>query len=298
MPNLSLPFAALLGLGAAAILAAALLLSRPSGSPERFLARAAFVLRQCLARLLRNPPEAWYRWGLQAADPDLAVAFLEEAARLGHQEAHFELGLFYEEGGQGPGGRDRAARHYQAAADQGHPEAAFRLAELLRWGIGPARDPGAALRWYERSALGGFRPAADWLVRAFEFGEGAEEDLEKAVAWTLKARALAPGGIRISHFARKRPWSPDPGGAPPAPGGPGPEAETFFRLGMAFLGGTRAGDPLAARLWLERAAQAGHVEAMAQLGALLAGGEAHPWLERAEAAGHLGAQVRLGRLPR
>jgi TPR repeat protein len=237
------------------------------------------------------------------------VAWLEEAARRDHVEAHFELGLFYEEGGQGPGGRDRAARHYRAAADQGHLEAGYRLAELLRWGIGPARDPGAAHRWYLRSANGGFRPAMEWLVRAFEFGEGVPEDLEKAVYWTVKAQALPPARLRLSHFAKAVPSAVGPRAKPPAADPPeaAPDpGEASFRQGMSYLGGAqgRTPDPIAAGIWLQRAAEAGHVEAMAELAELLAWGvgglahsaEANVWFQRAGRAGHQGAQIRLGRL--
>jgi len=296
----------LLTLGIVAAGGVALYLTRPGRrtSDHRDLgARMDLALRRILASFRPQPGELFYRWGLKAANPDRAVAYLEEAARLDHPEAHFELGLFYEEGGQGPGGRDLATRHYRAAADLGHLEATYRLAELLRWGIGPARDPGAAHRWYLRSAHGGFRPAMEWLVRAYEFGEGVEEDLEKAVFWTVKVQELKPVGLRISHFA--------PAQAPREglheryePQGPAQGAEALFRQGMSFLGedGEHRRDPIAARIWLLRAAEAGHVEAMAELANLLASGvggiahtaEARDWFVRAGKAGHRGAQIRLG----
>jgi len=284
--------AGLLGLGI--VIAAAAALAKRTDL-EHLSARAQLAARRALAAFHPRKGELWHRWALQASRPDLGVAFLEEAARRDHAEAHFELGLFFEEGGQGPGGRDSAARHYRAAAELGHLEATYRLAELLRWGVGPSRDPGAAHRWYLRSALGGFRPAMDWLVRAFEFGEGVPEDLEKAVYWTVKAQALPPVKLRASHFAGPR----APGRPAPTPEPPGtPEGEAFFRQGMSLLG-EPARDPLAARIWLLRAAQAGHVEAMAELADLLACGhreEAQAWFQRAGDAGHKGAQIRLGQL--
>jgi len=311
------PDLALLGLGVAVALGAAVVLTRQgarTSGPDwnELTDRWALAFRKFMAMFHFRKGEAWYAWGLGTGSQARAVAYLEEAARRNHPEAHFELGLFYEEGGQGPGGRDRATRHYRAAAELGHLEATYRLAELVRWGIGPARDPGAAHRWYLRGALGGFRPAMDWLVRAYEFGEGVEEDLEKAVYWTVKAQALPPGRLRVSHFAKTRAEAPRPaapetaGEARPAPAGAVLEGEASFRLGMGFLGGAREHprDPIAARIWLLRAAEAGHVEAMAELGDLLAqgvGGVAHPlearfWFQRAGQAGHQGAQIRLGQL--
>jgi len=253
------------------------------------------------SRLDRRAAERWHDRGLAQADPARGAACLEEAARLGHGEAHFELGLWYEAGGQGPGARDRAVRHYRAAAEMGHLEAGFRLGELLRWGIGPDRDPGAGLRWLQRSAHGGFRPAMEALARAFETGDGVGEDLEASVTWTLKAREAEPRNLRGSRLARRGPTRPGQGGPVPPPRpeapGPGPEAEAHFRMGMGLLEGAR--DPAAARAWLRRAAEAGHLEAMAELGGLLArenDPEAAPWLRRAGALGHRGAQVRLGAL--
>ncbi|WP_306601571.1 tetratricopeptide repeat protein [Geothrix sp. 21YS21S-2] len=298
----------LLGLALASAGAGAVLWNRPGAAEEDPANRLELAIRRVLARFRGSRDEVWYRWGLAASHRGTAVAFLEEAARLGHPEAHFELGLFYEEGGMGQAGREVAARHYRSAAEAGHAEASFRLAELLRWGIGPSRDPGAAQRWYLRSANDGFRPAMDWLSRAYEFGEDLPEDLEMAVYWTMKARAAEPVGLRISHFARTRRFGPRASGeitrgwdatieaiatADPDRG------QACFRMGMSFLGGTggKPRDPEAAKRWLQRAAEAGHVEAMAELGELLApSGDARAWFQRAGAAGHQGAQIRLGQL--
>lgn len=288
--------------------------------PGPWAGRAELALRRILVRFRRAPGEAWYRWALKAPFRDQALGYLEESARLGHVDAHFELGLFYEEGGMGQAGREVAARHYRSAAEAGSAEAAYRLAELLRWGIGPARDPGAAHRWYLRSAHDGFRPAMDWLARAYEFGEGIAEDLEKAVYWTVKARAAEKVDLRISHFARSRPRAVEPAvrreisrgweDSMGPLGDPGDfrtaakrgEPQACFHMGMSFLCGDEGlpRDPGAARIWLQRAAEGGHVEAMAELGDLLAGGpqagDARIWFQRAGAAGHQGAQIRLGQL--
>lgn len=298
----------LLGVALASAGVGAVLWNRRGADDEAPANPLELGFRRMLVRFCRPRDEAWYRWGLAASHRGNAVAFLEEAARLGHAEAHFELGLFYEEGGMGKAGRELAARHYRSAAETGHAEASFRLAELLRWGIGPSRDPGAAQRWYLRSANDGFRPAMDWLSRAYEFGEDLPEDLEKAVYWTVKARAAERVGLRISHFARTRRLGPVASGeitrgwdatieaiatADPDRG------QACFRMGMSFLGGTggKPRDPEAAKVWLQRAAEAGHVEAMAELGELLAPSiDARAWFQRAGAAGHQGAQIRLGQL--
>ncbi len=296
MPPLPHPSLALVLLAGAALAAGAVLGTRHAPGPDDPVWRLRWGAWRVLARLGRNPGATWHRRGLAQGDPERGVPCLEEAARYDHPEAHFELGLWYEEGGHGPGSRDRAARHYRAAAEAGHAEACFRLAELLGWGIGPARDPGVALRWYQRSAQGGFRPAMEALARIYETAEGVPEDLEKSVAWTLQAREAEPAPLRCSRFAR-----PSPARAPaPEPGpeaGPNAEADARFRLGMGLLSEGR--DPAAALGWLRRAAEGGHLEAMGELGRLLAetgDPEGEVWLRRAAALGHPGAQVRLGHL--
>jgi hypothetical protein len=303
----------LMGLAAAAAIIFVLTLARPGHGGvepdlEDLAARSELALRRLLVRFRPRAGEVWYRWALAARQPELAVAFLEEAARKEHLEAHFELGLFYEEGGQGAGARERAARHYRAAAEGGHAEASFRLAELLRWGIGPARDPGAAHRWYLRSANGGFRPAVQWLVKAYEDGEGVPEDLEKAVFWMVRAKAMPPVGLRVSHFVRPHPGEHTAAVGPGAPTAPdrAERGETCFQQAMSFLGGdsSHPRDVEAAKAWLLRAAEAGHLDAMAALGELLMqeqGGLAHApearaWFQRAGDAGHRGAQIKLGQL--
>lgn len=305
---LPLRWPAFLALGAGLAVAAFFVLvagtRRKAPDLEHLAGRAEFALRRVAAALRRGRGDLWRRWALEARRQDLAVAFLEEGARLGDREAQFELGLFHEQGGRSSGGRDKAARQYRAAADQGHPEAAFRLAELVRWGVGPARDREAAMRWYVRSAHAGFRPAMDWLVKAFEGGEGYPEDLEQAVYWMVKARAAAPVRLRFSRIASREArfsWTEEPPEATPGEAPPAQAGEACFRLGMGLLGGP---DPALARVWLQRAAEAGHLEAMAQLAALLESGRCGPeqaedakaWFRRAGALGHPGAQIRLGTL--
>jgi len=84
------------------------------------------------------------------------------------------------------------------------------------------------------------------------------------------------------------------------------DPQAAYRMGMACLRGAE-GQPKdlgEARRWLKVAAQAGHTEAMAELGVLLAwnlGGLRDPqgaeaWLRRAAEAGHEGARARLAGL--
>lgn len=85
------------------------------------------------------------------------------------------------------------------------------------------------------------------------------------------------------------------------------EPEACYRLGLTLLRGDHdhPEDTVAARQWLQRAAHAGHVGAMAELGEVLSWGVGGlqdrkagiAWLERAAAEGHAGARSRLERAP-
>lgn len=80
-------------------------------------------------------------------------------------------------------------------------------------------------------------------------------------------------------------------------------AEACFRVGMEYLRGTseKPRDPVTAKQWLLRAAEAGHVEAMFQVGDLLCWTVAGPrdpngaarWFQKAAEANHPEAAARL-----
>jgi hypothetical protein len=84
------------------------------------------------------------------------------------------------------------------------------------------------------------------------------------------------------------------------------EPEACFQMGMAYQRGTRdyPRDHAMAKEWLQRAAEAGHIQAMTELGDLLAwdvAGRRDPeaarrWLQKAAQLGDVPAQVKLGRL--
>jgi hypothetical protein len=347
------------------------------------------ALRRLYLRYSGRPPgEAWHDWALKAHYPDQALAYLEFAAQANWPDAHFELGLLYDQAGSGGGGRHAAARHYLAAAQRGHAEAAFRLAELLRWGTQDAKDPEGARRWYLHSARLGFAPAMAWVAQAMETGDGFPVDLNGADAWkarleahglgtTLRrppplgregrggawwrealqesAEALAElpgfmtsarwltrilvfvlplgllgvaallflragifgvvfaipavvslGGLTLLHINQRRHMNMSRAGATTQAAAEQGDPEACHRLGLSCLHGDhdRPSDTVAARRWLLQAALEGHLDAMAEVGELLAWGVGGPkdaagglaWLQRAAAAGHGGAQAQLNRM--
>lgn len=208
------------------------LIGRASATERRQPAALAFIerwARRAWAVLAGRRAERWLGWALKAPYEDQAVAYLEEAARLGSVEALFEQALYWAESGQGLGGEDAARRWMRRAAELGHAEAAFHLAEMLRWGRGGRRDREEAHRWYLRSAQRGFAPAYAWLASAFETGDGTDPDSGEAARWRarLDESAVMPS-LRRSRIAGAWDANPEPLG------------RAREHLGQAWAGGLEA----------------------------------------------------------
>jgi TPR repeat protein len=81
---------------------------------------------------------------------EAALAFTQ-AARLGHTDAIFALGVCFHDG-MGVERNDFAALlHFRAAAARGHVEAALFVGMLVETGVGIAPDLNEALLWYRRA---------------------------------------------------------------------------------------------------------------------------------------------------
>lgn len=76
-----------------------------------------------------------------------AAASFQKAAKLGEQEAQFNLALMYEEGRGVTQDYPQAAFWYLKAADQGYTLAQLRLGEMLFKGKGIKQDKVEAYKW-------------------------------------------------------------------------------------------------------------------------------------------------------
>lgn len=147
-------------------------------------------IRTFRAKFAEDPGAAWLQWGRDASDVRQGLSYLEHAAKLDNEEAHFELGLYFEGGGYGESLKGQAMDYYRRAAVLGHAEATFRMGEMLCGGIGITVDPEAGRTAYRRAAEMGWKTAAEWLAGAFEKGEGMEPDVEMAAFWHRRAEKL------------------------------------------------------------------------------------------------------------
>lgn len=132
-----------------------------------------------------------YRLGLGvAANPRLAVYWLEKAARQHEVGAQYYLADAYGRGIGIPRSPELAFQGFRTLAKRGYAPAQYRLARAYEAGEGIARDEKAAVHWLEGAATGGHLGAARRLAQAYRNGElGLPQDLKAAQDWERKTQA-------------------------------------------------------------------------------------------------------------
>ena len=114
----------------------------------------------------------------QEVKPDnkKAVEWFKEAAKQGHANAQYDLGIHYyidtEEKDYG-----KAKEWLEKAADQGHVEAQYTLGEIYATGKGISQDYAKAVEWFEKAANQGHTKAKKALTG---YGKGSEEKCKEA----------------------------------------------------------------------------------------------------------------------
>ena len=94
--------------------------------------------------------------------PDVfaAAGWYEKAARQGHGDAQFKLGLLYYQGRGLARDRAAAAEWYAKAAESGSTGAQYNLALMAERGVSMAPDAARAARLFEKAADGGMARGA------------------------------------------------------------------------------------------------------------------------------------------
>lgn len=113
------------------------------------------------------------------------------AAKAGHVEAQYYLGVSFSDGTGVSIDLAQAAAWYHRAADSGHPRAENALGVCYAKGEGVAVDPAQAVAFFRRVADGGFANAQFNLGCMYASGcGGLPRDLVTAAAlWRLAAAA-------------------------------------------------------------------------------------------------------------
>lgn len=255
-------------------------------------------------------------WALSATE----LAATRSRAEQGNASAQMLLGLAYLHGDAGAEGAPGTGIHWlEQAALQGNAYAAHRLGDQYASGQAVPQNWPLAMDWYRRAARRNDAEAQFKLARIYLEGQGGPANPERAGFWLAKAAAagnaeaevlltrLEPGESAAASPV-SRAWR-DLMRAVPAVAtsdralsiqalqqlaGDG-DADAQYRLAQRYRlgqGGTPR-DMTAARLWLTRAAEQGHGDAMRVLADLYAQGSdsmaadartADYWNQQAKAA--------------
>lgn len=120
--------------------------------------------------------------------PDLIGESLKEQADNGDAEAQFQLGLRLVTGqSDDKTSKAQGAAWIQKAAKQGHEKAMHVLGTLYEEGIGVAEDFKLAAQWHETAAEKGLAEAQLSLALLYDQGKGVEQDASIAAEWAMKS---------------------------------------------------------------------------------------------------------------
>ncbi len=126
----------------------------------------------------------------QANNLPLAYASFLAAAKEGHADSQFNVGLMYEKGiGIGKNEKD-AVLWYSKAASQGNASAQFNLGVLYEHGRGTNVDFAKANEWYRKASAQGDALAMGNLGMLYVRGQGVKENKTAGVALLMLSATL------------------------------------------------------------------------------------------------------------
>lgn len=123
----------------------------------------------------------------QKGDFPLAAKYWRKLARLGDDDAQYNLAALYSSGLGIDSSEDQAHKWFLKAAEAGHPAAQFEVSKTYQSGSGVAPSPSLALMWISESAEAGYVPAQIALGLKYLNGTGVQKDQQAATFWLSRA---------------------------------------------------------------------------------------------------------------
>jgi len=123
---------------------------------------------------------------------DLPLAYEEflTAAKEGHADSQFNVGLMYEKGiGVGKDEKEAVA-WYSKSAEQGNSAAQYNLGVLYENGLGTGIDYAKANEWYRKASVQGDALAIGNLGMLYVRGQGVKENKVAGVALLLVSATM------------------------------------------------------------------------------------------------------------
>jgi len=130
----------------------------------------------------------------------ISLAFSNKIEAQEIKNTHFDAGLTAYKTNNFP----LAFDEFLAAAKLGHPDSQFNIGLMYENGIGVAKDEKKAVLWYDKAAEQGLSNAQFNLAVLYENGRGTKVDYTKAREWYRKASAkgdaLAVGNLGMLYI--------------------------------------------------------------------------------------------------
>ncbi len=132
-----------------------------------------------------------------------AAEWYLKAAKYGHTEAQYNVGVLYYDGLGVPKNRKESSEWFLKAARQGYIPAQYNVANAYRTGDGVEQNFASAISWYMQAAQEGYAPAQYNLGAMKGNGEGTPQNYAEAYYWLLLAQkqGYPPSGKYLQNFA-------------------------------------------------------------------------------------------------
>ena len=202
-----------------------------------------------------------------AQDFSAAVRWYERAGSLGHEKSAYDIALIYYKGNGVTQDVDKARRLFKKAAKFENASAMYYLGLIYKNGEGVKQNLEKAFEWFEKSADKNNEDAIHELGMMYYNGEGVEQDFDKAAYWLSKSKKFV-------------------------------DSEVAFHLGKIY--DEEYNFPSKAREWYEKAANAGHADAMYKIAVIYQEFKnsqlAAEWYGKAAELGHVESMFEIGRM--
>lgn len=142
----------------------------------------------------------------QANNLKLAFQEFQTAAKNGHADSQFNLGLMYEQGIGTDKDESQAVTWYRESAVQGNSAAQFNLAVLYENGRGTKVDFAKANKWYRSASVQGDALAIGNLGMLYIRGDGVAENKVAGVALLMMSATMdrSPGNLARQNISGTR----------------------------------------------------------------------------------------------
>lgn len=122
----------------------------------------------------------------EPAKRHLAVKYLTDSARMGYDQAQYDLGMKYYRGELFAKNLTKARKWFEKAAAQEHLKSMFQLALMLQKGEGGSRDPKRAVHFLTVASENGLGEAQHALAIIY-LKQGNAKNIDSAIFWLRKA---------------------------------------------------------------------------------------------------------------